>query len=103
MTPMQEALSNGGKYILVHPEVLKKLKASNIDPLLVYAAAIQAEMAAKISRIDFVGGNADELTKTWSGRPEAETPIHIRQVQWLKANASAQGYEQSGNSWILRR
>ena len=103
MAPMQEALSNGGKYILVHPGVLSKLKESNIDAFLIYAAAMQAEIAANIPRIDFVGGNVEELAKAWSGKPEADTPMHVRQIQWLKSNARAHGYEQSGNSWILRR
>jgi hypothetical protein len=35
MTTMQEALSKGGKYILVHPEVLNQLKQNNIDPFLI--------------------------------------------------------------------
>jgi hypothetical protein len=101
MAPMQEALSHGGKYILVHPAVLSKLKESNIDAFLIYAAALQAETEARIPRIDFVGGNVDELVNAWSGRPEAETPVHVRQLQWLKRVARAHGYEQSGNSWIL--
>jgi hypothetical protein len=103
MTPMQEALSNGGRYILVHPEILKKLKESNIDAFLIYTSALQAQIAAKIPQIDFVGGNVDELVMAWSRKPEAEAPIHVRQIQWMKANARAHGYEQSGNSWILKR
>jgi hypothetical protein len=103
MTPMQEALSHGGKYILVHPGVLSKLKDGNIDAFLIYAAALQAETAARISRIDFVGGDVDELFRAWSGRSAAETPLHVRQLQWLRGNASALGYEQNGNSWILTR
>lgn len=102
MTPMQEALANGGKYILVHPAVLSKLKESNVDAFLIYAAALQLEVAAKIPRIDVVGGNADELVKSWSGKPEAQTPIHVRQIQWLKEKAASFGYGQSGNSWILK-
>ncbi|HEX5809658.1 MAG TPA: hypothetical protein VFY25_13410 [Anaerolineales bacterium] len=103
MAPMQEALSNGGKYILVHPEVLRKLKESNIDAFLIYAAAMQVEIAAKIPRIDFVGGNVDELLKAWIGKPEAETPMHIRQARWLKEQAAPSGYQQSGNSWVLKQ
>ena len=103
MTSMQEALSNGGKYILVHPEVLKKLKEGSVDVFLVYAAAMRMETAAKIPRIDFVGGNVDALLQAWKEKAEAEIPVHIREIQWLKENATKLGYEQSGNSWMVRQ
>jgi len=103
MTSMQEALSNGGKYILVHPEVLNKLKEINIDPFLVYTAALRIEIESKIPQIDFVGADVNKLLQEWSGKPEDQAPIHVRQVLWLKNNASTYGYEQNGNSWILKR
>ncbi|HSL42246.1 MAG TPA: hypothetical protein VK897_02365 [Anaerolineales bacterium] len=103
MTSMQESLSHGGKYILVHPEVLKQLKDNNIDAFLIYAAAIRTEVAAGIPRIDFIGGNVDELLKAWSGKTEDQTPMHVRQVQWLKNNAAGFGYQQDGNSWVLKQ
>jgi hypothetical protein len=103
MTSMQEALSKGGKYILVHPGVLSQLKEHNIDAFLIYAAAMRMEIASKIPQIDFVGANVDQLSQEWSGKPQDQAPIHARQVLWLKANAVSLGYEQSGNSWILRQ
>ena len=99
---MQEALNRGGKYILVHPDVLRLLKVNNIDTFLVYAAAMQKEMAAGIPQIDFAGADANRLLQHWNGRSEAEAPIHVRQLKWLKDNAKTSGYEQSGNSWILK-
>jgi hypothetical protein len=102
MTAMGEALRQGGRYILVHPEVLNQLKANNIDVFLIYAAAIQMATASKIPLIDYVGANVDELVQEWSRKPEAQIPIHVRLIFWLKENARAHGYEQSGNNWILK-
>lgn len=101
MSPMQEALSNGGKYILVHPEVLKKLTESQVDVFLVYEAALRLETTAKMPRIDFVGGNVDVLLQQWNGKAPVATPLHVRQVQWLHSNATKLGYERNGNSWIF--
>ena len=101
MTPMQEALANGGKYILVNPGVLTKLKESNIDPFLVYEAALRMELESKTSQIDFVNANVDELAKEWGGKPQDEAPMYVRQLLWLKENAEKYGYQQSGNSWKL--
>jgi hypothetical protein len=102
MTPMQEALHNGGRYILVHPEVSNQLKQNNIDPFLVYEAALYTEIASSIPRIDFAGVNVDELLQSWSGKPEEQAPIHVRQALWLQRNANQFGYEKSGNSWTLK-
>ena len=102
MTPMQEALHNGGRYILVHPEVSNQLKQNNIDPFLVYEAALCMEIASRIPRIDFIGVDVDELSRTWSGKSEEQAPIHIRQALWLQRNANQFGYEKSGNSWTLK-
>lgn len=101
MTSMQEAMVNGGKYILVHPGVASQLQQKNIDPYFVYETAIRLEIESKIPRIDFVSGNVNELLQTWNGKPQA--PIHIKQILWLAANAGSFGYEQSGNSWVLKR
>jgi hypothetical protein len=103
MQSMGEALSKGGKYILLHPEVVNKLKQNNIDPYLVYEAAMRIEIGGRIPQIDFVSGNADELLQTWRGKPQEQFPIHVRQLLWLAANASGLGYEQRGNSWYLKQ
>jgi len=102
MTPMQEAQANGGKYLLANPGVLIKLEESNIDPFLVYEAALRMELESKISRIDFVNANVDELAQEWSGKPLDQAPMYVRQLLWLKANAEKYGYQQSGNSWKLK-
>lgn len=101
MASMREALNRGGKYILVHPDVLSTLQANGIDPFPVYAAAMQLEVASGIPQIDFTGADVDLLLQQWSGRSETELPIHVRQIQWLKDNALRCGYRQVGNSWIL--
>jgi len=48
---MSEALKNGGKYILVHPEGLRKLEENGVDGFLVYEAALKMELASKIPQI----------------------------------------------------
>jgi hypothetical protein len=102
MTSMKEALDNGGKYILVNPGVVSKLKEGNIDPFLVYEAALLMEVEAKIPQIDFVGGSVDQLAQQWSGKPQGQIPVHVRQIMWLKENAGKYGYQQNGNSWKLK-
>jgi hypothetical protein len=102
MEPMREALKNGGKYLLLHPEAVNKLKQNGIDPFLIYEAGMRMEMEAKISQIDLVGANVDELLQAWSNKPQEQTPIHVQQVIWLNANSNSLGYERSGNSWKLK-
>jgi len=102
MTAMGEALRNGGRYILVHPQVLNQLKTNNVDVFLIYAAAMRMEAASRIPQIDFVGARVDELMQQWSGKPEDQAPIHIRQVLWLMNNAKNLGYERRGDSWISK-
>jgi hypothetical protein len=100
---IQEALTKGGVYIEPHPEVLKTLKAGNIDPYLIYEQGVRKQIEAKIPRIDFVQANVDQLFETWKSKPEAQIPIHVRLILWLKKNAGDHGYEQSGNSWVLKQ
>jgi len=105
MTPMQAALASGGKYILVHPEVVRQLQLKNIDPFLVYEAALRIELESKISQIELVGttgGNVDQYLQAWKGRPQNQAPVHVRQVLWLAENAGAFGYERNGNSWMRK-
>jgi hypothetical protein len=103
MMPMQEALRSGGRYILVHPEVLKQLEQNSIDPFLVYETAMRMEITSGIPQIDFSGVDVDALLQTWSGKPENQAPIHVRQALWLQRNASQFGYEKMGNSWKLKQ
>jgi hypothetical protein len=102
MAPMSEALKNGGKYILVHPEVIKKLEENGIDGFLVYEAALKMELASKTPQIDFINGNVAELIQQAHGKPERQVPVHVRQLLWLRDNAGNYGYRQNGNSWILK-
>ena len=102
MTPMQTALGGGGRYILVHPEVESQLQQKNIDPFLVYEAALRMEIAAGISQIHLVGANAEQYMQAWQGRPQIQAPMHVRQVLWLAENAGALGYERNGNTWVRK-
>jgi len=98
----KEAQENGGKYILVHPEVQKQLKTAKFDLFLIYETVLMLELQNKIERVDFVGVNIDELLQEWSGKPEEQAPVYARQALWLKKNAEKFGYQQSGNSWKLK-
>ncbi len=102
MNSMREAMTKGGKYILLNPGVVDKLKQNNIDPYLIYEAALRMEVESKIPRIDFVGANVDDLLREWSSKPQDQAPVHVRQIQWLNDNAASFGYQRNGNSWILR-
>lgn len=99
---IQDALDNGGIFIDLNPEVLRALQAGNIDPYLIYEQGMLKQIEEKIPRIDFVEANVDELFEKWKLTPKAQAPIHVRLIIWLKNNARAHGYEQSGNSWILK-
>ena len=101
MTAMGEALRHGGRYILVHPQVLNQLKGNHVDTFLIYEAAMRMETASKIPQIDFVGASVDELIQEWRGKPESQVPIHVRQVLWLMNNAQSLGYERKGDRWTL--
>lgn len=102
MDAMQEAIAKGGKYILVHPAVVEQLQLNKIDPYYVYETALRIELKLNIARIDFVHVEVDRLFESWRGKPEKQTPIHVRLIGWLKNNAAAHGYVQSGNSWIRK-
>lgn len=101
MTPLTETRQHGGRYILVHPEVVRKLEENNIDPFLIYEAALRRELDSKIPQIEYVGGSVAELLKASRGKPDRQFPIHVRQLLWLEKNAGSYGYQQSGNGWKL--
>jgi hypothetical protein len=100
---IQEALTHGGNFIDVNPEAERTLKASNIDPYLIYEQAMLQKIESKIPRIDFVKVDVDALFEEWKSKPNTQAPIYVRLILWLKNNASTYGYEQNGNSWILKR
>jgi len=99
---VQEARDHGGVFIDPNPGVLRTLQAANIDPYLSYEKAMLDQIEEKIPRIDFVKTNVDDLFHEWKGKSDDQAPIHVRLILWLKTNASQYGYEQSGNSWVLK-
>jgi hypothetical protein len=100
---IQDALDNGGIFIDLHPEVLRTLQVGNIDPYLIYEQGMLKQIEEKIPQIDFVQVNVDGLFEQWKSKPQAQIPIHVRLIIWLKNNARAHGYEQNGNSWVLKQ
>jgi hypothetical protein len=100
---MQEARNHGGAFIDLNPGVLRMLQEGHIDPYLIYERALLQKLEGKIARIDFVKANVEDLYTAWKGKSEDQAPIQVRLILWLKNNASTYGYEQSGNSWVLRR
>lgn len=102
MIAMQDALINGGKYILIHPEVANQLQQKNIDPYTVYEIAMRIELESRIPRVDFVGKSLQELFQAWKGKPQNQAPIHLRQALWVGTNADKLGYEYKGNCWVLK-
>jgi hypothetical protein len=72
-----------------------------VDVFLIYAAAMRMETSSRIPQIDFVGAKVDELVQQWSGKPEDQAPVHVRQALWLMNNARNLGYERRGDSWIV--
>jgi hypothetical protein len=100
---IQEALRNGGKYILVHPQVASQLQQAGLNPYIVSITALIIEMESKISQIDFVNANVERLAQEWRDKPKDQAPVYVKQMLWLKANAEKYGYRQSGNSWKLKQ
>lgn len=98
----QDALMNGGGYIDINPEVMKMLKDNNLDPFLVHERAVLKQMEEKVDRFDFVQMDVDTMFMEWNGRSTEQAPIPVRLVLWMKKNAASHGYEQRGNSWILK-
>lgn len=98
----EEALATGAIYIEINPGVLKILQQGNVDPYVIYEQGVLKQIEERIARIDFVKVNVDELFDEWRSKPLEQAPIHVRLIFWLKDNAASYGYEQSGNSWILK-
>ena len=99
---IQEARDHGGAFIDLHPEASRTLKKNNIDPYLIYERVLLQNIEAKIARIDFVKADVEDLYNEWKEKPYDQAPIHVRLILWLKNNASTYGYEQRGNSWVLK-
>lgn len=98
---LQEARQRDGAYIDHHPDALRMLEANRIDPYIIYERALVQQIEAKVPRIDFVQADVDTLFEAWKAKPD-QAPIYVRLIFWLKENAGIHGYEQSGNSWILK-
>lgn len=99
---MKEAAANGGVHIVLNPEVLQTLQQGGIDPYLIHEQGLKKQIDEKIPRIDFIKADVDVLFNEWQGKPLDQAPIHVRLIFWLKDNASVHGYEQNGNSWLLK-
>lgn len=97
----KEARENGGIFIQLPAAVMKTLQTGNMA-YAIYEKALLNQIDARIPRIDFVKANVDELFDEWKTKPEKQIPIYVRLIIWLKKNASAHGYEQNGNSWVLK-
>jgi len=100
---MQEAIADGSGYIAINPGVLQMLKEKNIDPFLVYEQAVIKQMEEKVDRFDFVQMDVEAVFNEWSGKPSDGASIPMRLVLWMKENAASRGYEQDGNSWVLKK
>lgn len=100
---VREAVDNGGVYIDPNPAVLKTLQQGSIDPYIIHEQGLKKQIDARIPRINFVKADVDGLFSEWSGKPSDQMPIHVKLIFWLKTNAGTHGYEQSGNSWILKK
>lgn len=97
----REARENGGIFIQLPPAVALTLQAGNMI-YAIYEKALLKQIESQIPRIDFVEANVDELFDEWRSKPEDQAPVYVRLIVWLKKNASAHGYEQSGNSWVKK-
>ena len=98
----EEALATGAIYIELNPEVLKMLQQKNIDPYLIYEEGVRKQIEERIARIDFVKVDVDTLFEEWRSKSHTQAPIHVQLISWLKNNAGTYGYEQIGNSWVLK-
>ena len=65
-------------------------------------SALILELENQIPQVDIMGANVDETIQEWAGKPDKQTPLHVRLMLWLKDNANKFGYEQSGDGWKLK-
>ena len=99
---IQEALDHGGAFIDLNPEILRTLRAGNIDPYLIYEKGMLNKIEEKIGRIDFAKVNVDEVYEQWKGKA-SDSGSHPCPVDHVaQENAAGYRYEQSGNSWIRK-
>ena len=99
---LREAAANGGVHIVLNPQVLQTLQQGGIDPYLIHEQGVKKQIDEKIPRIDFVKADVDALFNEWKGKSLDQAPEYVRLIFWLKDNAAAHGYEQNGNSWLLK-
>jgi hypothetical protein len=98
----EEALATGAIYIELNPGVLKILQQGNIDPYMIHEEGVRKQLTERIARVDYVKTDVEQLFAEWKSKPQAQAPIHVRLIFWLKENASTYGYQQQGNSWVLK-
>ena len=97
-----EALATGAIYIEINPGVLKILQQGNIDPYVIHEEGVRKQLTDRVARVDFVKSDVEKLFEEWRSKPHTQAPIHVRLIFWLKENAGTYGYEQNGNSWVLK-
>lgn len=91
---------NGGQYLQLNPLVEAKLKEANIDPEDVYIKGLESQLEAKVSRVDFVKMNLDEIL---CQEKNNQMPIPVFLAHWLHDKAEEYGYKREGNSWVIIR
>ncbi|HKI54993.1 MAG TPA: hypothetical protein VJ987_12775, partial [Anaerolineales bacterium] len=99
---IQNAIDNGGVFFDTGSEVWNLVEQSGIEPWQVNQRVLQLTVEGKVSKIDFVDIDVDATLAEWSLYPDVEVPFRVREMRWLKANGESYGYEQIGNSWILK-
>ena len=98
----EEALATDAIYIELTPGILKVLQQGNIDPYVIHEEGVRKQLSERIARVDFVKVDVEKLFEEWRSGIQTQAPIHVRLIFWLKENAGNYGYEQSGNSWVLK-
>ncbi|MBC8335384.1 MAG: hypothetical protein ISR59_12465 [Anaerolineales bacterium] len=97
---IQDVQKNGGQYTLLNPMVEAKLKEANIDPQVVYIQGLKTQLEEKVSRVDFINMDIDEIL---GQKQKDDLPVHVFLAFWLDKEAVGYGYQRSGNSWVLKK
>ena len=98
---IQDSLNNGNKFFDVG-EVWSTLEDAGFSAEELWSInqeAIQITMEAK-NQIDFVFTDVDTLLLEHTGRLDADVPIRVREMRWIRDHAGEFGYKQDGNHWI---
>ena len=97
---LQDVKEKGGQYTQLNPMVEEKQKEGNIDPKIVYIKGLESQLEAKVSRVDFVQMNLDEILLQ---EQNDQMPIPVTLAHWLNDKAEEYGYKRDANSWVLKK